>query len=225
VKRPHPGGRGLNAYDQARWDAYRWGERTPEDCNFAAFAAAFAATLGAEGIRTDFTPASVAALDLWLLGNLGGAPLAPARQEDAGLLVAGIAAYLGEVLCRCLDARYEPDPTAPSRPRLLLPGGGRLCPSAEVERRFVLGQTGGLYPRLVALRHDLRQQGLLLRLPDPALDWLAQAEALALAPGGDPVRAAGGAGRRRRRPGAPGADQGLPRGLGHPGLSAYPSSA
>jgi tetratricopeptide (TPR) repeat protein len=166
--------------DQARWDLYRWGEHTPEDCNFAGLAIAFATTLGEAGIRADFTAASIAALDLWLLENFGAAPLPVARQDVAGRALAGIAAYLGEVLCRCLDARWEPDPTAPRRPRLLLPGGGRLCPSAEVERRFTLGKAGGLYPRLVESRQGLKKRGLLLDLPDPALDWLAQAEALAL---------------------------------------------
>jgi len=160
----------------------------PPDCAASRHARAFAERerrgpwLGAFPDALDFSPASLAVLDtlmreLW--GEAGEAPGMADWQPPAAKMpvVIDFGAYLGEVLCRALPARWEMNPAHPEvviAARVIDSQGRRINPFAQVGARFRDGAQLGLASLYTALTGRALPPWQMPAAPPPAARPAAQ---------------------------------------------------
>lgn len=136
-------------------------------------------TLGAEGLKLDYSVASLAAVDQWLSDRDGeyGAGLDDTWRPTATdkRWIARIGSYAGEVIRLRFGGNWADDAAHPGMPlflRVEFDRGGAFCPLDATYRRLKNGESDGLAKLADKLRAQLGEEGY--RAED-GMDWANQA--------------------------------------------------
>lgn len=137
-----------------------------------------------EGIRLDYTPASVFGLEILVDKNWGSQGLAPGLptwepSPEVREAIARWGSYVGEILRRRYKGRWTADPSGnPTRSRMVFPSGELVLPIEAVYLRLKEGNSESLEKPLLQVRQWL---GFGQPASREALEWCDQGDSLAKA--------------------------------------------
>lgn len=126
------------------------------------------ALMGAFGLRYDYTPASLAAIDAFITSTYGEAGESPQSDDytpskGKTIMIMEWGCYFGEVVRRELPGAWQEDPEHPGQPlwtRLVLEGGLHFFPIARVFKRFKNGKEDDLMTLLLRLMAEGKKTDL-----------------------------------------------------------------
>jgi tetratricopeptide (TPR) repeat protein len=128
------------------------------------------------GILLDHSPASLAALDVWMDHLVGREPLSDEQKEKFKFSEWSVGCYLGEMLCAKYGASWRPDAEHPDCSHVAWPSGFVTCPFVYPSKRMERGTEYGIYKQFLMLLQLLTERGEAPPAHDETDEWMRQAE-------------------------------------------------
>lgn len=147
--------------------------------DFAAGIEAIRPALNLAGVVLNDTPASLAAIDIWLDHLTGRDPLPEAKRARYKEHEWAVGCYLGELFCLKYGASWSPDEEHPDCSHVSWPIGFVTCPFAYHSKRMECGSEYGIYQQFLTCISMLKEKGAVIPARDESAEWMEQAEAFA----------------------------------------------
>lgn len=128
------------------------------------------------GILLNQSPASLAALDVWMDHLVGREPLSEEEKKKFNRSEWSVGCYLGEMLCTQYGASWRPDAEHPDCSHVAWPSGFVTCPFVYPSKRMERGSEHGIYKQFMTLLQLLTERGEAPPAHDETDEWMAQAE-------------------------------------------------
>lgn len=147
--------------------------------DFSAGVDEISAALTVAGVVLNDSPASLAAIDVWMDYLVGREPLPEEGKKKYKAHEWGIGCYLGQLLCARYGAQWRPDAEHPDCSHVAWPSGFVTCPFVYPSKRMERGTEYGIYKQFQACLSILRERGDAPPPYDESDEWMKQAESFA----------------------------------------------